>query len=173
MQTFFEKNSFFFHILFKRRFWDVVFGFFIPNNKYNFAVSMLEAGEYDQAISAFMELEGFRDSNDKLCEARYFRATEYMNNGNYSAAQDIFAKLGDYKDSADLLYACEYHIVCRWYDADGTLLLENRIKDGEKPIDNPLPKDSDKWDYIKWNKSETSSDNISFTASGSFVLMLK
>ena len=54
--------------------------------------------------------------------------------------------------------------VCRWYDADGTLLLENRIKDGENPIDNPLPEDSDKWDYIKWNKNEESPDNISFTA---------
>ena len=54
--------------------------------------------------------------------------------------------------------------VCRWYDADGTLLLENRIKDGEKPIDNPLPEDSDKWDYIEWEKSEESLDNISFTA---------
>lgn len=56
------------------------------------------------------------------------------------------------------------YIVCSWYDADGTLLLENRIKDGEKPIDNPLPTDNDKWDYIKWEESKDSLNNISFTA---------
>ena len=56
------------------------------------------------------------------------------------------------------------YIVCSWYDADGTLLLENRIKDGEKPIDNPLPEDNDKWDYIKWKQNKDSINNISFTA---------
>jgi len=56
------------------------------------------------------------------------------------------------------------YIVCCWYDADGTLLLENKIKDGETPIDNPLPEDSDKWDYIEWEKSEDSPNNIIFTA---------
>lgn len=54
--------------------------------------------------------------------------------------------------------------VCRWYDADGTLLLQKRIKQGENPVDNPLPEDNEKWDYIKWNKNEDSFNNISFTA---------
>ncbi len=40
----------------------------IPNFKYNHAISLMNSGKYYSAISAFEELDGFRDSNDKIIE---------------------------------------------------------------------------------------------------------
>lgn len=40
----------------------------IPNNKYNDAVALMDAGKYTEAISAFEALEGYKDSANKIEE---------------------------------------------------------------------------------------------------------
>ncbi len=52
----------------------LVFKLFIPSAKYSGAEKALEAGEYDEAISAFSELDSFRDSKDRLSDATYKKA---------------------------------------------------------------------------------------------------
>ena len=37
-----------------------------------------------------------------------------------------------------------------WYDADGALLYEERVKEGKEPTSQRLPADTEKWDYIEW-----------------------
>ena len=49
-----------------------------------------------------------------------------------------------------------------WYDADGTLLHEEKVKKGETPKEYPLPPDSDKWDYIAWSNGETVTEKIAY-----------
>ena len=38
----------------------------LPNGKYNSAVSLMNKGKYEEAITAFAELEGYKDSNEKV-----------------------------------------------------------------------------------------------------------
>lgn len=41
-----------------------------------------------------------------------------------------------------------------WYDTDGKLLFEERIKRGKQHSEYALPSDSKKWDYICWQEGE-------------------
>ena len=42
----------------------------IPNNKYNDAIALMDAGKYIEAISAFEVLNGHKDSEDKILECK-------------------------------------------------------------------------------------------------------
>lgn len=67
------------------------------------AEKLLQAGEYDQAIAVFSELGEYRDSNEKLGEARnaaaYAQAEELLKTKRYDEAISAFSSLGPYKDS--------------------------------------------------------------------------
>ncbi len=71
------------------------------NKNYNSAVELMEAGSYDEAISAFAALGDYKDSADKLNESKYNNAVKLMESGNYEDAISAFTELGDYKDSAN------------------------------------------------------------------------
>ena len=80
--------------------------FVIPNRKYNSAVDLYNAGKYDEAIGAFKELNGYKDSEEQItkCETtiknnKYNRAMELIDSGDYEAAYTLLNGL-DYKDSA-------------------------------------------------------------------------
>ena len=73
----------------------------IPNNKYNAAVELMETGEYEEAITAFEALDGYKDSTDKITECSYGIAVELMETGNITEAYESLVALGDYKDSAE------------------------------------------------------------------------
>ena len=76
---------------------------FVPIKKYNAAIKLYESGRYNEAISAFEELDGFKDSSEKISEIKYNEAVQLMKNGQYSEAISLFETLGDYKDSKALL----------------------------------------------------------------------
>ena len=87
----------------------------IPNNKYNEAVSLMNAGQYEEAISAFEAMDGYKDSVDKIdkCEAaildgKYNDAVAMMNAEKYDEASAAFEKLDGHKDSAELILECRY-----------------------------------------------------------------
>jgi len=77
-----------------------------PNNKYNDAVALMNAKKYDEAIVAFEDLDGYKDSEDKIKEAKYAKAVSLMSAEKYDEAKKEFEALGEYKDSADKLKEC-------------------------------------------------------------------
>ena len=79
----------------------------IPNNKYNAAVELMESGEYEQAITAFEALNGYKDSTDKITECSYGIAVDLKNAEKYEEAISAFKALGDYKDNAEQITTCE------------------------------------------------------------------
>lgn len=86
-----------------------------PNQDYNRAEAMMAAGRYEDAIYIFEDLDGFKDSNDRIaeCEAgiieeKYNETVESMNNGYYASAAQSFTDLNGYKDSASLALFCKY-----------------------------------------------------------------
>lgn len=70
------------------------------SSAYNAAVALAEAGQYDEAIAAFVGLGDYKDSADKIPETRYTQAMSLFEAGEYDKAISMFTGLGDYKDSA-------------------------------------------------------------------------
>ena len=78
----------------------------IPEMKYNNAVSLMNAGKYDEAITAFEAVNRYKDSAAQMenCKtAIYDNAVSLMNEGKYDEAAEILYEIKDYKDSSDKL----------------------------------------------------------------------
>ena len=86
----------------------VFFG--IPYLRYQNAVSMMEAGEYEEAMIAFYELDNFMYSKEMHTECRYRHALSLFESQKYTDAMVIFTDLGDYVDSKNMSLKCKYHI---------------------------------------------------------------
>lgn len=69
---------------------------------YNAAVALVEAGQYDEAVTAFTELGDYKDSAEQMTEIRYIQALSMFQSKRYADAINVFSELGDYKDSAEL-----------------------------------------------------------------------
>ena len=82
----------------------LIFKVFIPNSRYNKAVTLLDAGQYEEAIIAFEELNGYKDSANMIEEARcskiYDEAEKQFASGNYDASISMFASIEPYRDSS-------------------------------------------------------------------------
>ena len=103
----------------------------IPNNKYNTALSLMEDGKYEQAISVFKELGSFSDSQVKIVECntaildgKYNQAVSLMQNGEYEQALNIFEELNNYKDSQAKFNECNTAILDGKY-AQAVSLMQN------------------------------------------------
>ena len=71
----------------------------IPNNKYQQAVALREAGQYDDAIAAFAELGDYSDAAQQLSETKYQQAVALREAGQYEDACTIFWSIADYSDA--------------------------------------------------------------------------
>ncbi len=85
----------------------------VTANRYQKAVSLMEAGEYDEAIELFEGLRDYKDSPEKLKEIdrikermakaaladRYLHAVSLLEDEHYEEAYNEFEALGKYQDS--------------------------------------------------------------------------
>ena len=98
----------------------------IPNAKYNDAVALMEAGEYDAAIAAFEALGGYKDSEDRIAEANlsmaYEAAEAMLAAGDRSGAIAAFGALGAYADSEKRIPEIQ---------ADAYAVAEQMLRDGD------------------------------------------
>ena len=95
----------------------VLFKVVIPNNKYNEAVSLMENGQYEEAIVVFEAIEGYKDCSAKKFEAEqemiaaeqraaeeksaaaYAEAEKLLAEGDKARAAMAFSRLDGYRDS--------------------------------------------------------------------------
>ena len=98
----------------------------IPNAKYNDAVALMEAGEYEAAIAAFEALGGYKDSEDRITEANlsmaYEAAEAMLASGDRSGAIAAFGTLGAYADSEKRILEIQ---------ADAYAVAEQMLGDGD------------------------------------------
>lgn len=73
---------------------------------YEEAKALLDAGNYAEAKTMFMELGNYEDSETMLQECDYRMAVVHMESEDYQVAQECFAALGTYKDSEELMAIC-------------------------------------------------------------------
>ena len=87
----------------------LLFKFYVidPSSKYNDAVDLMNEGKYVEAVSAFTELGGYKDSEDKILECKYNSAITLMNDGKYEEAVSIFTELDGFKDSKEKIEDCK------------------------------------------------------------------
>lgn len=101
----------------------------IPNSNYNAAVALKNAGQYEDAISAFEAMEGYKDSaeqihncNTALKDIAYDEATAMKNAGQYEEAILAFKAMDGYKDSTEQIRDCEIAQKEIAYDAAVSLM---------------------------------------------------
>ncbi len=82
--------------------------------KYSEAKALMSDGKYEEAITVFEELDGYKDSEDKINECRnaikdrdYEAASELMKDGKYEEAITAFEALDGHKDSKSKIAECE------------------------------------------------------------------
>ena len=95
----------------------VLFTFIIPNSKYNSAVALYDAGNYEEAINAFTALNGYKDSAAQIEKCQYNAAVALYDAGNYEEAINAFTELNGYKDSAAQIEKCVTAINDKQYNA--------------------------------------------------------
>ncbi len=91
----------------------------IQEQKYLDAIELFDEGKYEEALSIFAILEGYKESEQKITECnnaitdgKYNSAIALINEGKYKDALVLLDEVGDYKDATDLkqkyaLLACE------------------------------------------------------------------
>lgn len=76
----------------------------IPQQKYNAAQALLEAGKREEAIAAFQALDGFRDAADRALGIQidwYTQAEQLLSAGDSCRAAAIFGGLKDFQDARE------------------------------------------------------------------------
>ncbi|MBP5261115.1 MAG: TIR domain-containing protein [Clostridiales bacterium] len=95
----------------------LTFSVFIPNSKYNSAIALMNEGNYEEAIVAFTELNGYKDSSSKIdackesiLQGKYNSALALFDNKEYEQAITAFEELGEYQDSSEKILESKYQI---------------------------------------------------------------
>ena len=110
----------------------IVSGMMKKNDAYDNALALMDAGQYEEAITAFTALDGYKDSAEQIqlaenaiaeiermkreaeIEAAYNNALQLLNSNvsaNENEAYHILMELGDYKDVAELLTNFQYQVI--------------------------------------------------------------
>lgn len=76
--------------------------------QYRDALELLEAGSYEEAYDAFVELGDYKESEENANFCRYRMAQDLYNAGSYVEAGAIYETLLDYRNSAALAADCQY-----------------------------------------------------------------
>ena len=95
----------------------VLITYIIPQRKYDAAAALLEAGQYDEAVAAFAELEDYSDSADRIPEAKYRKAADLLEDGKYDEAIAAFEEVLDYGDSPDQITEAQYRKAVKVFDS--------------------------------------------------------
>lgn len=80
----------------------------ILDEQYNAAVALMEAGQYEEAITAFEAMDGYKNSlaqiedcHTAILDEQYDTAVSLMESGNIIEAYEALIALDGYKDSGD------------------------------------------------------------------------
>lgn len=93
----------------------------IPNSNYNLAVSLHDAGQYEEAIAMFQALGNYKDCPERLKEAICGKAQVLAQNEDYLEAVVLLNSLGEHARAKDMLQ----EILPKIYDA-GVLACTNQ-----------------------------------------------
>lgn len=76
---------------------------FVPSDKYNKAVGLMEIGSNDEAAAVFAELGSFKDSPEMLKKAKYESGVYCIKMGELKKGYNLLSEAKDYKDAQKLM----------------------------------------------------------------------
>ncbi|MBP3870416.1 MAG: hypothetical protein J6E46_05535, partial [Faecalicoccus sp.] len=103
----------------------------IPNQKYNEAVELMNNGNYEEAVAAFKDMNGYKDSDDKIKEcikeanskvevgSTYFFGN-YEQDGNEDKGKEPIAWQVLAKEDNKILIVSKYGLDCKKYNDERT-----------------------------------------------------
>ena len=115
----------------------------IPLSKYNAALTMAEAGEYEEALAELESLNGYGDSAQQIERIIYDEALSLFEDGDYAAAYSTFGTTS-YSDAAEMCIECanaqgaaleeehNYIDALHWYEVADNQDAYNAALDGFK-----------------------------------------
>ncbi len=108
---------------------------------YRTALGLYEDGTYEEALTLFSELGGYKDSADRaeacrehITARKYAEAVSLFEEGEYEQANEMFGSLGDYEDSQDYLERCGFELRIESYRSakpGDTILFGTYEQDGD------------------------------------------
>lgn len=114
----------------------LVFKVLIPNSKYNKALDLYYDGQYQEAITAFEALDGYKDSAQQIenCKTAikdeaYLAAKQLYTQGKYEEAIAAFEKLSGYKDSEKQIQNCKNAITESAYEEAKQLYADGKFSE--------------------------------------------
>ena len=81
----------------------VAWFYLIPMMKYNKAVDLINAKQFDEGLAIFEELGDFSDAAEQYKVGLYVKGLNYLAENDFENCKVIFEELGDFKDSQELL----------------------------------------------------------------------
>ena len=95
----------------------------IPKKKYADAVSLLNSGKYEDAISIFETIDEYKDSHaqieickNAILKEKYDGATLLLESGDYEKAYSILESLGEYGDASNKIAESKYSRAMDFYE---------------------------------------------------------
>ena len=134
-----------------------------PSKNYDKACSLMEEGEYDNAIALFEDLGDYKDSGDKITESKYQKACQSLEDEEYQTAETMFKELGDYRDSEDKAVESKYRY--------GISLIEDEFYTQAISVFEELDDYSDSADYLREAKYLYCKENGNCTDSLTYEYM--
>lgn len=86
------------------------------SSDYKQAVTAMDAGNYQEALTALEALGDYKDASDLAVKCRYAIAEDNFDNGEYETALTQFTALGDYRDSGKYVTKCNYALAVKAFE---------------------------------------------------------
>jgi TolA-binding protein len=106
-----------------------------PQLRYDDAVKLRKSGKYDEAITAFENMHGYKDSETQIKATLFDKAVSYMNEKDYDFAIKLLEEIEDYDGASDKILECKYNKAVEVKDAkeyeDAIKLFEELGKYGD------------------------------------------
>ena len=80
-----------------------VYFYLLPVLKYNKAVDLINAKQFDEGLAILEELGDFSDAPTQYKTGLYVKALHYLANSEFEKSQEILEELGDFKDAQELI----------------------------------------------------------------------
>ena len=90
--------------------------FGIPYFNYRAACDALNNGEYDTAYQAFLDLDGFMDSDEMALKSIYKKGEAFLDESKLDQAIATFEEIKDYEDSAERINEAKYLKACQYFE---------------------------------------------------------
>ena len=83
---------------------------------YKQAVTAMDAGNYQEALTVLDALGDYKDAADLAVKCRYAIAEDNFDKGEYETALTQFTDLGDYRDSGKYVTKCNYAMAVKAFE---------------------------------------------------------